>query len=192
MGVNFFELPPHMWVYNLDENAAYFVWLSVSFYTPGLKNEKFLVVILNSEVFKFTCVILLLLRIPAATPWQTMPTKPCWRSSTITSSSSLVRVEQERRRPRRRFCSITLSAVRALLYLTPSGTKCSCPTLSSRSEGYLYHCNDIPKSRSYTNINECILLCFSVGFRQCQNTEKWQLKSIWEVYGHSVWQPGKN
>lgn len=67
---------------------------------------------------------------PTATPWQTTPTKPCWRSSTITSSSSPARAERGRRRPPRRFCSITLSAVRAPLFSTPSGTKCSCPTPS--------------------------------------------------------------
>lgn len=119
-----------------------------------------------------------------------MPTKPCWQSSTTISSSSLVRVEQGRLRPPRRFCSITPSAVRARLCSTLSGTKCSCPTPSSRSDGYLYHHTEICKKVCHT-CGAQTYFCFSAGFRQCQNTEKWQLKSIWEVHGHSVWRTGK-
>lgn len=51
-----------------------------------------------------------------------------------------------------------------------------------------------PSLRQSTNKIGAVLMCFGVsaGFWQRQNTEKWQLKSIWEVYGHSVWQPGTN
>ena len=135
--------------------------------------------------------------LPAATPWQTTLTTPCWASSTITSSSSLVRAEPERRRPPRRFCSIMPSAVRAPLCSTQSGTKCSCPTPSSRSDRFLWHhCKDKPEKQDMLTL---IILCdvvvfvcfFSAGFWERQNTEKRQLKSVWEVYGHSVRQWGK-
>lgn len=53
------------------------------------------------------------------------------------------------------------------------------------------HWHIVKRDRSSITVNELTFFP-PTGFWKCQNTKKWQLKPIWEIYGHPVWQPGKD